>query len=360
MAANPRAAAVAALVRQEQDGFSNLVLDAELRRQKLEGRDKAFAGAIFYTVLEHQGTLDFILEQFLPKGLARLDPQVREILRAALAQARYMQVPVSAAVNEAVKLTRTFKKASASGLVNAVLRKACNYDLETARFRNETQRLMVLGSAGQDVAEFLRTHYPEEALGILTHTADGGCTSLRANCLKMDAAALCEKLLESGVKSAQPGLVPGSVLAKHADEAGAWLHGGKVFRYSDETAEAVASGEKLLKESQTVYESFADMMSPDDATKYLDFLENGSKEGLTSAELAGVEKADALLVSQKVEYEDVWDLRNAGDVLESGSKGGLDTIIKNGKVSIDDIKTNPSAFSGKSAEEIADIIAQVQ
>ena len=106
-------------------------------------------------------------------------------------------------------------------------------------------------------------------------------------------------------------------VARHADEAGAWLHGGKVFRYSDETAEAVASGEKLLKESQTVYESFADMMSPEDAKRYLDFLENGSREGLTSAELA-----DALLVSQKVGYEDVWDLRNAGDVLESGSKGG--------------------------------------
>ena len=134
------------------------------------------------------------------------------------------------------------------------------------------------------------------------------------------------------------------------------LIGVKVFRYSDETAEAVASGEKLLKESETIYESFADMMSPEDAKRYLDFLENGSREGLTSAELAGVEKADALLVSRKVEYEDVWDLRNAGDVLESGSKGGLDTIIKNGKVSIDDIKTNPSAFSGKSAEEIADVL----
>ena len=107
-------------------------------------------------------------------------------------------------------------------------------------------------------------------------------------------------------------------VARHADEAGAWLQGVKVFRYSDETAEAVASGEKLLKESGTIYESFADMMSPDDAAKYLDFLENGSKEGLTSAELAGVEKADALLVSQKVGYEDVWDLRNVGDALESG------------------------------------------
>ena len=109
------------------------------------------------------------------------------------------------------------------------------------------------------------------------------------------------------------------VLAKHADEAGAWLHGVKVFRYSDETAEAVKSGEKLLKESGTIYESFADMMSPEDAKRYLDFLENGSREGLTGAELAGVEKADALLVSRKVEYEDVWDLRNAGDLLESGS-----------------------------------------
>ena len=100
------------------------------------------------------------------------------------------------------------------------------------------------------------------------------------------------------------------------------LIGVKVFRYSDETAEAVASGEKLLKESGTIYESFADMMSPEDAKRYLDFLENGSREGLTSAELAGVEKADALLVSRKVEYEDVWDLRNVGDLLESGSKGG--------------------------------------
>ena len=115
-------------------------------------------------------------------------------------------------------------------------------------------------------------------------------------------------------------------VTRHADEAGAWLQGVKVFRYSDETAEAVASGEKLLKESGTIYESFADMMSPDDAAKYLDFLENGSREGLTSAELAGVEKADALLVSQKVGYEDVWNLRNPCDVLESGTSSELKVI----------------------------------
>ena len=129
------------------------------------------------------------------------------------------------------------------------------------------------------------------------------------------------------------------VLAKHADEAGAWLHGVKVFRYSDETAEAVASGEKLLKESGTIYESFADMMSPEDAKRYLDFLENGSREGLTSAELAGVEKADVLLVSQKVKYEDVWDLRNAGDLLESGLDS-VDDIFTAGKKTFDNFDIN--------------------
>ena len=139
------------------------------------------------------------------------------------------------------------------------------------------------------------------------------------------------------------------VLARHADEAGAWLQGVKVFRYSDETAEAVASGEKLLKESGTIYESFADMMSPDDAAKYLDFLENGSKEGLTSAELAGVEKADVLLVSQKVGYEDVWDLRNAGDALESGLNSNLlDELANSGvKYNPEDIVAITKTADGK-------------
>ena len=154
-------------------------------------------------------------------------------------------------------------------------------------------------------------------------------------------------------------------VTRHADEAGAWLQGVKVFRYSDETAEAVASGEKLLKESGTIYESFADMMSPDDAAKYLDFLENGSREGLTSAELAGVEKADALLVSQKVGYEDVWDLRNMGDALESGNSsihyGELDSLGRatgvDATITVDMVGTGtpakssikPAGFGGQKA-----------
>ena len=62
---------------------------------------------------------------FLQKPLSRLDAPVRAILRAGLYQAKYMQsVPVHAAVSESVALCRRMKKASAAGLVNAVLRRA--------------------------------------------------------------------------------------------------------------------------------------------------------------------------------------------------------------------------------------------
>ena len=213
--AGPRGAAAAALVHQEQGGYANLVLDAELNRSGLAGRDRAFASAVFYTTLEHQATADYILGRFLPKGLAKLDPPVRAILRSGLAQARWMQVPAAAAVNESVKLVRAFGKSSAAGLVNAVLRKACAYDLDTAVFANEVERLMVLGSAGRDVADFLRQYYPDEALAILTSPADGGKTSLRVNPLRTTPEALAEELKAAGI-GAVPGPVPGSLLADFA------------------------------------------------------------------------------------------------------------------------------------------------
>ena len=46
---------------------------------------------------------------------------MRAVLRAGLAQALYMNVPLPAAVNESVKLTRALGKSSAAGMVNAVL-----------------------------------------------------------------------------------------------------------------------------------------------------------------------------------------------------------------------------------------------
>ena len=210
-----RTTALCALIATRRQGaWSDGILKEYVQRDRLERRDAALAATLTYGVMQNRMLLDHYLEQVVSGGLSRLQPAMLDILRLGAYQILLLdKIPDSAAVNEAVKLTRAFKKSSASGLVNAVLRRACSYDLKTAKFKNETERLMVLGSAGKDVAEFLRKHYPEEALGILTYAADGGKTSLRANPLKADAKTLCEQLSALGAE-AEPGIVPGSVLAK--------------------------------------------------------------------------------------------------------------------------------------------------
>ena len=56
--------------------------------------------------------------------------------------------------------------------------------------------------------------------------------------------------------------------------------------------------------------SFADLMSPEDAERYLRFLENGSTAGLTPEELAGIQKVDDYLLANSSAYSKVMELRS--------------------------------------------------
>ncbi|WP_345941859.1 transcription antitermination factor NusB, partial [Gemmiger formicilis] len=153
----PRRLAVKALMHQEQEGYANLVLDAELKKcvPPLDARDAAFAARIFYTVLEYQPLLDHLLNRFSKKPVVRLDTPVRAILRAGLAQARYMDVPLPAAVNESVKLTKAMGKTSAAGMVNAILRRAATVHIQAEDFRNPLERLEIYECLSHPVAELL-------------------------------------------------------------------------------------------------------------------------------------------------------------------------------------------------------------
>src|SRR4029453_7651003 len=67
---------------------------------------------------------DYLVADTTGRPVSRLDPEVLDILRLTLFQLIHLErVPASAAVNDAVSLTRKAGKGSASGLVNAVLRR---------------------------------------------------------------------------------------------------------------------------------------------------------------------------------------------------------------------------------------------
>lgn len=192
--------AVKALVRQEQDGYANLVLDAELKRcnPPLPPRDAAFAAAIFYTVLERRNRLDYQLNKFSKKPLAKLDAPVRAILRAGLAQAQGMDVPLPAAVNESVKLARAFGKTSAAGMINAVLRRASAATPAPEDFADPLDRLCIYYSLSRPIATLLYAQYGETALAMAEAFICRQPTYIRVNTLKTNDAELTEKLQAEG------------------------------------------------------------------------------------------------------------------------------------------------------------------
>ena len=121
---NPRKIAMNALLSVNQNGgYSNIVIDSVLENSDMDSRDKAFASAIFYGVLERQITLDFIISKYSKTPMKKLSPTVLEALRIGLYQIFYMdKVPESAAVDQSVKLVKKSKDNRFSGFVNGILR----------------------------------------------------------------------------------------------------------------------------------------------------------------------------------------------------------------------------------------------
>ena len=96
-------------------------LDAGLAAlPRMEARDKAAAHRLAATVLRHTGTLNAVLENFLPR---EPPPRVRFILWLGAAGSLFLGMPPHAAVGTAVELCKQCKLEKFSGLINAVLRK---------------------------------------------------------------------------------------------------------------------------------------------------------------------------------------------------------------------------------------------
>ena len=119
-----RYAAYKLIEKVETGGYSNIALGGMFSKSdSLSDRDKAFAARLFYGVTERKLTLEHIIGAYVSKPLQKLDRQVRITLMMGVYQIMYMDnVPDSAAVNESVSLVKKLGKASASGMVNAVLR----------------------------------------------------------------------------------------------------------------------------------------------------------------------------------------------------------------------------------------------
>jgi len=95
-----------------------------LRRESGDARDLALAETIVLGCLRYQGQLDHLITFFSGRAQSKLDEEVRIALRMGIFQLRYLdRIPAHAAVADSVELVKLAHKRSATGFVNAVLRK---------------------------------------------------------------------------------------------------------------------------------------------------------------------------------------------------------------------------------------------
>jgi 16S rRNA (cytosine967-C5)-methyltransferase len=110
------------LRRAGEGGYATDLL--RLGSANLDSRDASLAETIVLGCLRYQAQLDFLIEHYSGRTQLKLDEAVRIALRMGIFQIRYLdRIPPHAAVTESVELVKRAAKRSASGFVNAILRK---------------------------------------------------------------------------------------------------------------------------------------------------------------------------------------------------------------------------------------------
>src|SRR5690606_8077227 len=126
---DPRDVALAVLTEvDEADAYANLLLPARIRQAGLDARDSALATELTYGTLRGLGLYDAVARAAADRHPADLDPRTASAVRMGLHQLLSTRIADHAAVSETIEALRRAGGGRASGLVNAVLRRAAEQD----------------------------------------------------------------------------------------------------------------------------------------------------------------------------------------------------------------------------------------
>ena len=219
---NTRQAAFVSLQKYENGGkYLNIEADTAIRRNALEGADRALYTNIVYGTVERRITLEYLLAQLCDRPLAKIDRNVAIILRMSLYQLRYLdRVPAYAVLQEAGELPRRFAAQSAVGFVNAVLREYERRGAEIAMPSPQADFVRYLSVTYSYPAWFcallVRCYGKRRAEAILKAFEKNPPLTLFPNLLKTDRAGLLRALRAEGIACEETRYSPYGVrLSRH-------------------------------------------------------------------------------------------------------------------------------------------------
>lgn len=203
MSRDARSVALDILLKIEQDqAFSNLQLHQTLVRSRLEKQDAALVTELVYGTLQRQNTIDYFLEKYVAKGMQKLEPWVRQLLRLSFYQIFYLdRIPHHAAVNEAVNIAKKRGHRGISGMVNGVLRNVIR-NLDSLKIPDTlppAKRIALQHSHPEWLVRRWIGQFGEEETEMMCEENNKAPdVSLRVNRMKKDREAMISELQSNG------------------------------------------------------------------------------------------------------------------------------------------------------------------
>ncbi|WP_340009597.1 16S rRNA (cytosine(967)-C(5))-methyltransferase RsmB [Paenibacillus sp. FSL K6-0276] len=207
------------LVKVEQQGaYSNLLLNSSLQKSALSREDVGLVTELVYGSISRMNTLDYVLEGFVSKGIAKLQSWVRNLLRLSLYQIMYLdRIPSHAAVNEAVNIAKKKGHQGISGMVNGVLRSVLRAgDLPVIPDGlSQAQRISIQYSHPLWLVERWITEYGvDTAEAICAANNEPPAVSVRVNTTMISREALLSQMKEQGLQASASEVSPYGIVVK--------------------------------------------------------------------------------------------------------------------------------------------------
>lgn len=230
---------------EEENGYSNLVLDEYLERVrgKLNVKDINLISEIVYGTVSWKLTIDVIIEKYSKVKLNKISKWVKMILRMGIYQIVFLnKIPKSAAVNESVNLCKKYGYQS-TGFVNAILRKVEKSDYEELKqILDDVERISKMYSMPSWMVKTLIEEYGIQiAEQICKNSNVKPSITIRANCLKTSLETLKQKLQEKGIVYEEAGISDFLYLKQLKDVSKLDLFQNGFFTIQDEGAGQIAT-----------------------------------------------------------------------------------------------------------------------
>ena len=194
----------------EDGAHTELAFREAVEMDGLAGRERAQAQRLAYGAVQRRGTSDAAIERLADRATGMLDPPVLAGLRLGLYELLFADgTPDHAAVDQAVELVKRAGAAHASGLVNAVLRRAAREreTLSASLLEDDStpEAAAIAHSAPLWLARmWWRELGPDSARSLLAACNEPAEVAMRASLLRKDRDAQLAALREGGVEARAP------------------------------------------------------------------------------------------------------------------------------------------------------------